>query len=71
MAHFKVGCSLAAPVTLVSHRDLWWPTEYVSTLPQLLWNKPASLPYDDAAPMGGIALSTAAQVSYRLSLKIE
>ncbi|KAG8835646.1 hypothetical protein FRC18_000195 [Serendipita sp. 400] len=33
--------------------------EYVVTLPQLIWRKPASLPYEDAAPMGGIALSTA------------
>jgi len=46
-----------------------WPTEYVSTFPQLIWHIPASLPYDHAAPMGGIALSTAAQVSRRLSLK--
>jgi len=33
--------------------------EYVATLPELVWRKPASLPYEDAAPMGGIALSTA------------
>jgi len=38
--------------------------EYVSTPPQLIWHIPASLSYDDAAPMGGIALSTAAQAIF-------
>lgn len=33
--------------------------EYVAALPENIWHKPASLPYEDAAPMGGIALSTA------------
>ncbi|CAG7850167.1 Protein TOXD [Serendipita indica DSM 11827] len=33
--------------------------KYVAALPENIWHKPASLPYEDAAPMGGIALSTA------------
>jgi len=43
--------------------------EYVSTLPELVWHKPASLSYEDASSMGGIALSTAVQaLYYRLNL---
>jgi len=43
--------------------------EYVTTLPELVWRKPASLPYEDAAAMGGISLSTAVQALYhRLNL---
>jgi len=33
--------------------------EYVMTIPDNIWHKPASMPYEDAAPAGGIALSTA------------
>ncbi|KIM27903.1 hypothetical protein M408DRAFT_70528 [Serendipita vermifera MAFF 305830] len=43
--------------------------EYVVTLPESVWHKPESLPYEDAAPMGGIALSTAVQaLHHRLGL---
>jgi len=38
--------------------------EYVRSLPELIWHKPSSVPYEDAAAMGGIALSTAAQALY-------
>ncbi|PVG04010.1 hypothetical protein CPB86DRAFT_822001 [Serendipita vermifera] len=33
--------------------------EYVATLPESIWRKPTNLPYEDAASMGGITLSTA------------
>ncbi|KZV99165.1 GroES-like protein [Exidia glandulosa HHB12029] len=43
--------------------------EYVRQYPELLWKKPQSLSFEDAAPMGGIVLSTAAQGLYdRLGL---
>ncbi|EJD46154.1 GroES-like protein [Auricularia subglabra TFB-10046 SS5] len=38
--------------------------EYVRQYPELLWHVPESLSFEDAAPMGGIALSTAAQALY-------
>jgi hypothetical protein len=69
MAHSRVGGSLVA--ILFSIETCSGPQSTSVRLPQLIWHKPAFLPYDDAAPMGGIALSTAAQVSRRLSLKIE
>lgn len=43
--------------------------EYVKVLPEGIWHKPASLSYEDASSMGGIALSTAVQaLFYRLNL---
>ncbi|KAH7107264.1 GroES-like protein [Auriculariales sp. MPI-PUGE-AT-0066] len=38
--------------------------EYVRQHPELLWKKPDSISFEDAAPMGGIALSTAVQALY-------
>ncbi|KAH7101716.1 GroES-like protein [Auriculariales sp. MPI-PUGE-AT-0066] len=38
--------------------------EYVLQKPELLWHKPASLNFEDAAGMGGIALSTAAMAVF-------
>lgn len=46
--------------------------EYVATLPESIWRKPENLPYEDAAPMGGIALSTAVQaLHHRLDVPYE
>jgi len=39
--------------------------EYVTAFPELVWHKPASLSYEEAAAMGGVALSTAAQALYQ------
>jgi len=38
--------------------------EYVRAYPELVWRKPPSLPYEVAAAMGGIALSTAVHALY-------
>lgn len=43
--------------------------EYVKVLPEGIWHKPESLPYEDASSMGGVALSTAVlALLYRLGL---
>lgn len=43
--------------------------EYVVTRPEYVWRKPESLPYEDAAPMGGVALSAAVHgLHHRLGL---
>lgn len=36
--------------------------EYLVTLPEFIWKKSSDLPYEDAASMGGCALSTAVLV---------
>jgi NADPH:quinone reductase-like Zn-dependent oxidoreductase len=38
--------------------------EYVRAYPDLIWHKPASLPYEVAAPLGGVAPTTVAQVFF-------
>jgi len=64
-AGFKIGDDVAGFVRGGSiDKDNGAFQEYVSTPPQLIWHKPASLPYGDAAPMGGIALSTAVQAIF-------
>lgn len=43
--------------------------EYVVTRPEYVWRKPEYLPYEDAAPMGGVALSAAVHgLHHRLGL---
>ncbi|KDQ11911.1 hypothetical protein BOTBODRAFT_176905 [Botryobasidium botryosum FD-172 SS1] len=67
---FSVGDAVAGYIRGGAlDRDNGTFQEYVTTLPELVWHKPASLPYEDAAAMGGIALSTAVQALYhRLNL---
>ncbi|KDQ18861.1 hypothetical protein BOTBODRAFT_126684 [Botryobasidium botryosum FD-172 SS1] len=38
--------------------------EYVTAYPELVWHKPSTLPYEDAAALGGVAPSTAVQALY-------
>lgn len=66
---FKIGDSVAGFVRAGVDENNGAFQEYVKTLPALIWHKPASLPYEDAASMGGIALSTAVQaLFYRLDV---
>lgn len=65
---FRVGDAVSGFIRAGIDLDNGAFQEYVVVLPELIWHKPASLPYEDAAAMN-IALGTAAQsLYYRLNL---